>query len=63
MPSDLEYWLAAQARALKLSPQNLETVDPATVQARCALLLVALAARGLIEQMSGCYAATRASGN
>ena len=63
MPSDLEYWLAAQARALKLSPQNLETADPATVQAYCALVLVALAARGLIEQVLGCHAATRASGN
>jgi hypothetical protein len=65
LPTELERYFAAQARALKLSPLSLETANPETVRAYCALVLNELAARGLIEgeHLPGCYAAARASGN
>ncbi|WP_293909438.1 hypothetical protein [Deinococcus sp.] len=36
--TELERYFAAQARALKLSPTSLETADPATLRAYCALV-------------------------
>ena len=48
--TELERYFAAQARALRLSPLNLETADPEAVRAYCALVLNELAARGLLEQ-------------
>jgi hypothetical protein len=63
--SDLERWLAAQARALGLSAVNVRQADPATLREYCALILEELAARGLLERAPevGCYAAARPGGN
>ncbi len=63
--SDLEVYLAEQARRLGLSPLTLGAASPETLHTYCAAVLRELAARGLLEGESeiGCYAAARASGN
>ncbi len=63
--SDLEVYLAEQARRLNLTPLTLGTASPETLHTYCAAVLHELAARGLLEgeREIGCYAAARASGN
>ena len=57
--SDLEYWLAAQARALKLNASTLELADPEVLRAFCQQVLGELAARGMLAGVEeiGCYVA------
>ncbi|AWN22339.1 hypothetical protein DKM44_03055 [Deinococcus irradiatisoli] len=65
MPSDLEHYLADEARALGLSPLTLGVASPDTLHAYCAAVLRELAARGLLEGETelGCYARPRFSGH
>ena len=43
--SDLEHWLAAQARGLGLDALNLGSADPEVVRQFCQQMLTELAAR------------------
>ena len=63
--SDLEHWLAAQARALKLNASTLELADPEVLRAFCQQVLNELAARGVLAGVEdiGCYAAAREGAN
>ncbi|WP_424950062.1 hypothetical protein [Deinococcus sp.] len=63
--TDLEGWLAAQARALGLNAQNVEYTDPEVLRAYCVLVLSELTARGVLtgQERPGCYAAAREGTN
>ncbi|UWX64582.1 hypothetical protein [Deinococcus rubellus] len=63
--SDLELYLAEQARRLGLSPLTLGAASAETLHTYCAAVLHELAARGLLEGESeiGCHTAARATGN
>ena len=59
--TDLERWLAVQARTLGLDALNVERADPDVLREYCLLVLNELAARGLLTGAHdvGCYAQVR----
>ncbi len=63
--SDLEHWLAAQARGLGLDVLNLESADPETLRRFCQQVLGELVARGMLPgpEQIGCYVAARERAN
>ena len=63
--TDLEDWLAAQARALGLDAANMEYADPEVLRDFCRAVLAELAARGLLAapEAVGCYAVRREEAN
>ena len=63
--TDLESWLAAQARALGLDAVNIEYAEPEILRAYSRVVLGELAARGLLAgpEVVGCYAAAREGAN
>jgi len=63
--TDLERWLAAQARTLGLGTDTVEEADTEVLRDYCRQVLSELAARGLLaaDAAPGCYAAVRPAGN
>ncbi|WP_407538248.1 hypothetical protein Q0M94_08985 [Deinococcus radiomollis] len=63
--TELEGWLARQARELGLNALNVEDADPEVLRAYCAAVLNELAARGLLPgpEQIGCHAAARRTAN
>lgn len=63
--TDLERWLAAQARDLGLGTDTVGEADAEVLRDYCRQVLSELAARGLLaaEEVPGCYAVVRPAGN
>lgn len=63
--TDLERWLAAEARTFGLDALNVEQADPEVLRGYCRQVLGELAARGLLAgpEPLGCHAAPREQAN